>query len=104
MRAALVAISVWKLTRFSSGVSSSWHCSERPAHAQQRLVREAGRAFGHGVDVDREPQPAQIVQKGRLEQRLPIGAGERRQVRQVVAARSGIAGSNRSRWPGRRPR
>ena len=50
-RAALVAISVWKLTMLSSAVSRSWRCSSGPAHAHQRLVREDHRPLGDGVDV-----------------------------------------------------
>ena len=52
-RAALVAMSVWKLTMFSSAVSSSWPATSGPRDAHQRLVREDDRALGHGVDVAR---------------------------------------------------
>ncbi len=44
MRAAFVAISVWKLMMFSSGVSSNLALQNRSPHAHERLVAERQRS------------------------------------------------------------
>ncbi len=56
---------------------------DRALHAQQGLVREDHGALGHGVDPTRKAHRAQVREEGRLEQRLAVAAGDRRQVRQV---------------------
>ncbi len=52
---------------------------QRTAHPQQRLVREADGSFGQGVDIAREPQAAEVIEKRRLEERFVIGSVEGRQ-------------------------
>jgi hypothetical protein len=50
---------------------------------QQRLVREDEGALGHGVDVDPQPEVAQVVQERPLEQRLVVVAEEALEMREL---------------------
>src|SRR5690554_8123734 len=43
IRAAFVATRVWKLIRFSKGVSSNWHWIRGPTRSEERRVGEARR-------------------------------------------------------------
>ena len=52
-------------------------------HPQQRLVREDERALGHRVDVDPQPEVAQVVEERRLEQRPVVVADEALEVREL---------------------
>ena len=56
------------------------------AHAHERLVGEDHRALGHGVDVAGQSDPGELAEKGRLEERLAVVAGECREVGEVVLA------------------
>ena len=57
---------------------------DRPAHAHQRLVGEDHRPLGDGRHLAGQAQPAQVVEEGPLEQRAPVGTGQRGQVVEVV--------------------
>ena len=81
-----MAISVWKLMRFSSAVSSSWHCSSGPRTRSSGSCGKTTVPSGMASTSHESLQLAQVVEKRRLEQRFSVGAGERRQIRQIVAA------------------
>jgi hypothetical protein len=70
-RAALVAMSVWKLTIVSSAVSTSWHCMQRPLHADEGLVGEDRGALGDGVDVEGRRIACEVREELRVEEGAP---------------------------------
>ena len=85
-RAALVAISVWKLTRLSSARLDELRLQDRPAHAHERLVREHHRC-------PRAPRRRRTVKRSARE--VVEEAARLEQRRAVVAAR-GSRGSAQS--------
>ena len=64
---------------------------DRPAHADERLVREDERAFGDGVDVAGQAQLAQVLEEARLEQRPPVVAPQRGQVLDILVREVKVA-------------
>ena len=56
---------------------------QRSAHAHERLVREDHGALGHGVHVAAQPDPAELVEEARVEERPGVVARERREVGEV---------------------
>ena len=59
---------------------------DRPAHADQGLVRKDHGPFRDGVDVRGQAQGAEVIEEGALEERLAVVAGQGRE----VAERSGF--------------
>ena len=83
-RAALVAMSVWKLMMLSSAVSTSCACSDGPRTRSERLLRKDDRAFRDRIEIAAPLQGTQIFQKRRVEERCAIAASEGSEVSDLV--------------------
>src|SRR5206468_12725889 len=57
---------------------------DRPGDADQRLVREDGRPFGHRVQVAGKAHGAEVVEERRIEQRPAVVAAQAGEVGEVV--------------------